>query len=172
MRKVLVVVDLQNDFVDMALGTKEAVEIVPNVVKEIESGEYDTIYATMDTHQKDYLNTLEGHYLPVEHCIEGEQGWFLEPNVQNALIKHHAEIVEKPTFGSLSLMEKMKENNPDEIVICGLCTDICVINNALLLRAALPNTKITALKNACAGTTPQKHEASLSVMESCQIEVK
>lgn len=171
MSKVLVVVDMQNDFVDMALGSEEAKHIVPEVVKLITEGDYDVVYATMDTHHKNYLETLEGQKLPVIHCIEGEQGWFLTPEVQNALIKKDAEIVEKPTFGSLELMKKIQEKNPDEIDICGLCTDICVVSNALLLRAALPNTKITLLKNACAGTTPEKHNETLSVLQSCQVDV-
>lgn len=171
MKKALVVIDMQNDFIDMALGTEEAKAIVSRVTDLINSGVYNDIYATMDTHYEDYLDTLEGHYLPVKHCIEGSVGWSLEQGIQSALIMNHAEIFEKHTFGSLNLMERLKEIEPDEITICGLCTDICVVNNALLLRAALPNTKITALKDACAGTTPEKHLEALSVLSSCQIEV-
>ncbi|MBR4446715.1 MAG: cysteine hydrolase [Solobacterium sp.] len=172
MKKLLIVVDLQNDFVDAALGTKEAEAIVPFVADTIRSGAYDYVIATMDTHMPDYMNTLEGHYLPVEHCVRNTPGWQLQPEVRKALEEVHAEIIEKPTFGSYALAERVQRLAPEEIVLVGLCTDICVISNALLLRAGMYNTKITVLKDGCAATTPEKHIEALHIMESCQIEVK
>ena len=172
MKKLLVVVDMQNDFIDAALGTEEAVSIVPFVVNEIRSGGYDKVIATMDTHEENYMETLEGHYLPVPHCIRGTDGWKIAPQVQEALDEVQAEIVEKPTFGSYALAERVFRLAPEEIVIVGLCTDICVISNALLLRAGMYQTKITVLADGCAATTPQKHIEALHIMESCQVEVK
>ena len=167
--KVLIVVDMQNDFVDAALGTKEAAGIVPEVVKAIMDHRYDTIIATMDTHHDNYLSTLEGKYLPVVHCIEGTDGWQFNPVVENALAARGAVILKKPTFGSRTLAEMMQEMQPAQIDFCGLCTDICVLSNALMVRAALPDTEMRVLSKACAGTTPQKHDAAIAVMASCQI---
>lgn len=171
MKKVLVVIDMQNDFIDQALGTKEAVEIVPEVVRLIEEENVDKVYATQDTHHVDYLETFEGKHLPVEHCIMHTEGWQINPQVKEALEKRNATIVEKPTFGSVTLAKEIQKENPDEIIMCGLCTDICVASNALLLRAYLPETKITIVEKACAGTTPENHDHTLAVMKSCQIDV-
>lgn len=171
MTHTLIVVDMQNDFIDMALGTKEAVTIVPEVVKLIADASYDQVIATMDTHPENYLDTFEGRHLPVAHCIKPGTGWQLNQEVKAALDQRNAEIIEKPTFGSEQLMRQMKQEKPDEITLCGLCTDICVISNALLLRAALPETEIRVIAKACAGVTKEKHEAALMVMESCQIQV-
>ncbi|MCR5795818.1 MAG: cysteine hydrolase [Solobacterium sp.] len=170
--KILAVIDMQNDFIDMALGTKEAVQITDRVVKEILDPSYDRVIATMDTHEPDYMDTLEGKKLPVEHCIRDTEGWQFNAKIASALAQRDAEIVEKPTFGSLKLQEILKEAAPDEIVFCGLCTDICVISNTLLARAALKDTPMSVLAGACAGTTPEKHTEALSVMASCQIDVK
>ena len=171
MTKVLVVVDMQKDFIDGSLGTKEAQAIVPTVVKEIENGNYDKVYATLDTHPDNYLETSEGRHLPVVHCVKGSEGWKLNPEVRKALDDKKAELVEKPTFGSVDLMEKIAADKPEEITLIGLCTDICVVSNALLLKAALHETPIKVIAKCCAGVTPATHEAALETMRSCQIEV-
>ena len=172
MRRILVVVDMQKDFVNGALGTKEAVAIVPAVVDKIRQYEKENIFVTRDTHQKDYLTTQEGRKLPVEHCIEGTPGWELDPIVAEAV--QGAAIVNKPTFGSTELMNIIREiSEKDEISIelIGLCTDICVVSNALLLKAAVPEVEISVDASCCAGVTPEKHEAALETMRSCQIQV-
>lgn len=172
MRRILVVVDMQKDFVNGALGTKEAVAIVPAVVDKIREYEKENIFVTRDTHQKDYLTTQEGRKLPVEHCIEGTPGWELDPTVAEAV--QGAAIVNKPTFGSTELMNIIREiSEKDEISIelIGLCTDICVVSNALLLKAAVPEVGISVDASCCAGVTPEKHEAALETMRSCQIQV-
>lgn len=172
MRRILVVVDMQKDFVNGVLGTKEAVAIVPAVVDKIREYEKENIFVTRDTHQKDYLTTQEGRKLPVEHCIEGTPGWELDPTVAEAV--QGAAIVNKPTFGSTELMNIIREiSEKDEISIelIGLCTDICVVSNALLLKAAVPEVEISVDASCCAGVTPEKHEAALETMRSCQIQV-
>lgn len=169
---VLVVVDMQNDFIDGALGTAEAVKIVDRVTEEIGKDCYDQVIATLDTHEEDYMQTLEGKYLPVPHCVNGTEGWKIRKEIMDALEKRNALLIEKPTFGSEVLVEKIKELQPDTITLIGLCTDICVISNALLLRAACRNTEMCVIQDCCAGVTPEKHEAALKVMESCQIQVK
>lgn len=170
MKKVLIVVDVQNDFVDGALGTKEAVNIIPSVIDEIQK-DYDQIHVTFDTHQENYLETLEGKYLPVKHCINGSEGWKLNAEVQKALENKKYISIEKPTFGSYALVQYLTIYQPDEITLVGLCTDICVISNALLLRAALSNTTINVVEKACAGVTVEKHLAAIEVMKSCQINI-
>ena len=172
MKRLLVVVDMQKDFVDGSLGTKEAQAILPAVREKIESYPSDCIYATLDTHQTNYLETNEGKHLPVEHCIEGTEGWRIHPDIADSLKK--AVFVVKPTFGSVKLMEMLKQENEKEeisVELIGLCTDICVISNALLLKAAMPEITISVDANCCAGVTPEKHAAALETMRSCQIEV-
>ena len=164
MKKVLVIVDVQNDFVDGALGTKEAVEILPYVKEEI-SKKYDDVFVTFDTHEENYLDTLEGKMLPVKHCIRHTEGWKLNKEIQDVLKNVSYIPVEKPTFGSCTLVQMITALQPDE------CTDICVISNALLLRAALYNTTINVVEKACAGVTKEKHLAALETMRSCQINV-
>lgn len=171
MTKVLIVVDMQNDFVDGALGTKEAVAILPNVLREIRDPSYDAVYATLDTHPADYLETMEGKNLPVEHCIKDSRGWMLNPLIEQELKKRNAVLIEKPTFGSEELVKEMKKIQPDEITLIGLCTDICVVSNALMLRAALHETPIHVIADACAGVNYEKHRAALMVMQSCQIDI-
>ena len=169
---VLIVVDMQNDFIDGALGTAEAVQIVDRVTEEISKDCYDQVIATLDTHEENYMQTLEGKYLPVPHCIDGSEGWKIRKEIMDALEKRNALLIKKPTFGSEVLVEKIKELQPDTITLVGLCTDICVISNALLLRAACRNTEMCVIQDCCAGVTLEKHEAALKVMESCQIQVK
>ncbi|MCR5775159.1 MAG: cysteine hydrolase, partial [Lachnospiraceae bacterium] len=168
MRRLLIVVDMQKDFVDGSLGTKEAEAIVPAVVKKIREYRTEDIFVTKDTHQKDYLSTQEGKNLPVEHCIEGTPGWELDPRVAEAV--KGAMIINKPTFGSTELADIIKgisEKEEITIELIGLCTDICVVSNALLLKAAMPETMISVDASCCAGVTPQKHEAALETMRSC-----
>lgn len=169
--KVLVVVDMQNDFIDGSLGTKEAVAIVPAVVEKIKNWD-GAIVATRDTHPEDYLNTQEGKFLPVVHCIEGTPGWEIAPAVSAALEEKEAEIIDKPTFGSTILAEMLLGEDIDEIELIGLCTDICVVSNALLLKANMPEVPMSVDSACCAGVTPEKHEAALETMRSCQIIVK
>lgn len=171
-RKLLIVVDMQNDFIDGSLGTKEACGIVPNVVNKIRQYPAANVYATRDTHPENYLDTQEGTYLPVPHCIEGTKGWEIRSEIAKLIPEDH--IFDKPTFGSVKLAEEMcrlAAKEPVEIELVGLCTDICVISNALLLKAFLPEVKISADPACCAGVTPQKHEAALQTMQSCQIQL-
>lgn len=178
-QKILVVVDMQNDFVDGSLGTKEAVAIIPSVCKKIQDAKADgaLIFATKDTHSSNYLDTREGQFLPVPHCIKGTDGWQINRDV--AAVLEDAVIVEKYSFGSLILPDAIAEAlqirniapKDTEIEVIGLCTDICVISNALILKARFPETDIKTDASCCAGVTPQKHHAALETMRSCQIEV-
>lgn len=177
MSKVLIVVDMQKDFVDGSLGTKEAVAIVPAVAEEI-GKDYDHIFFTRDTHQSDYLQTNEGRHLPVEHCIEDTDGWQLDKEVAQSLRKLQEgsyTLLNKPTFGSDRLVDLLKKHDEkeriDSITLIGLCTDICVVTNALLIKTAFPEIEIKVLKDCCAGVTPESHEAALTTMKMCQIEI-
>ena len=172
MRKLLIVIDMQNDFIDAALGTKEAVSIVDAVKEKIRSYPAEDVIATMDTHGENYMDTQEGKYLPVPHCIRGTEGWKIRPDIEELL--KGAKIYEKPTFGSMKMAADLKalsEKEEIELELIGLCTDICVVSNALLLKAAMPEVKITVDSACCAGVTPEKHLAALETMRSCQIEV-
>ncbi|MBQ8000097.1 MAG: cysteine hydrolase [Ruminococcus sp.] len=173
MRNILVVVDMQKDFVDGALGTAEAQAIVPNVVKKIENFQ-GTIFVTYDTHFEDYLATAEGKKLPVEHCVKGTAGWELDANVAEALSTKEYTAVEKLTFGSVDLPFLIENAVGDEdfsVELVGLCTDICVVSNALVLKASFPEKKISVDASCCAGVTPDTHNHALSVMQMCQIDV-
>lgn len=174
MKKILIVVDMQKDFVDGALGTNEAQGIVENVVEKIKNHDGDII-VTYDTHFENYMDTLEGENLPVPHCIKGTDGWQLDKKVQFALENREYKIIEKLTFGSTELPEYIKLNyneNDIEIELIGLCTDICVVSNALLLKANFLETKISVDAKCCAGVTVDSHNAALTTMKMCQIEVK
>jgi len=168
--KILVVVDMQNDFIDGALGTPEAQKIVPAVAEKIKNWK-GVVYATQDTHQPDYLTTQEGRNLPVTHCIEGTPGWELAPAIREALTDFTC--LTKPTFGSRALAEALVTANRsdpiEEIELAGLCTDICVISNALVLKAFLPEVPITVDAACCAGVTPESHRNALAAMKMCQI---
>lgn len=170
--KVLVVVDMQNDFIDGALGTPEAREIVPRVAEKIRSWE-GPVYATQDTHQRDYLSTQEGRVLPVEHCLEGSHGWELAPAIREAL--RDFTCLAKPTFGCRALAETLalfqQDQLVEEIELVGLCTDICVISNALLLKAFLPEVPLAVDASCCAGVSPASHRNALEAMKMCQIRV-
>ena len=173
---VLIVVDMQNDFVSGALGTQEAFDIVPyvagRVVEGIDRGE--EILFTRDTHGPDYLDTQEGKHLPVPHCIRGTEGWEIIPQLQPDTMGRT--IVDKPTFGSRELGEillRLNEREPvRKITLVGVCTDICVISNALLAKAFLPEAEIVVEANCCAGVTPEAHRTALAALGPCQITVK
>ena len=174
MKKFLIVVDMQKDFVDGALGTKEAVAIVPYVVKKI--NEFDgEIIVTYDTHFEDYMETSEGKNLPVPHCIKDTDGWQLDENIAKALEGKEYTTVEKITFGSVDLPDFIEEKTEGEnfsAELVGLCTDICVVSNALVLKANFPEAEISVDSSCCAGVTPETHEAALTTMKMCQITVK
>jgi len=172
MRKILIVIDMQNDFIDAALGTGEAVAIVEPVKEKIRSYKAGDVIATMDTHEENYMDTQEGKNLPVVHCVRGTKGWQIRPDIAELLTE--AKIYEKPTFGSTALardLKELSEKEEIELELIGLCTDICVVSNALLLKAAMPEVKISVDSACCAGVTPKKHEAALETMRSCQIHV-
>lgn len=172
MRKILIVIDMQKDFIDGALGTKEAEAIVEAVKEKIRSYPASDVIATMDTHQENYMETQEGKYLPVPHCIKGTDGWKIRLDIAELLTE--AKIYEKPTFGSTALAADLKalsDTEDIELELIGLCTDICVISNALLLKAAMPEVKISVDPACCAGVTPEKHLAALETMRSCQIQM-
>lgn len=173
MRKILVVVDMQKDFIDGSLGTKEAQAIVNPVIEKMKSYGKSDIYVTRDTHGENYLETAEGKKLPVVHCVKGTEGWQLHPEIEALAEPSH--ILDKPTFGSLQLMELLRQENEKEsleLELVGLCTDICVVSNALLLKAAMPEVPIRVDASCCAGVTPESHKAALLTMSMCQIETE
>lgn len=173
MKQFLIVVDMQTDFVDGALGTPEAQAMAPRAAEKIRSfpGE---IFLTLDTHGPDYLETSEGRQLPVPHCIRGTRGWQLHPPVAEALEGKKYTLVEKPTFGSVELPRLVAQAAGDEpftLELMGLCTDICVVSNALFLKASFPEVPISVDAGCCAGVSPRTHEAALDTMACCQITV-
>lgn len=178
--KCLVVVDMQNDFINGSLGTAEAQAIVYNVAQKIDS--FDGMIAvTQDTHPINYLETQEGRLLPVKHCIPGNDGWKLNPAVSDAISRRDkngapVEVFFKPTFGSVRLSEWLENKDSsapvEEVVLVGLCTDICVISNALLIKAFLPEVKVTVDAACCAGVTPESHENALRAMRMCQVNIE
>ena len=170
MKKTIIVVDMQNDFVTGSLGTKEACKTVPVIEKLLKENQGNQIIFTQDTHHEDYLSTSEGKMLPVEHCMKGTMGWEIIPELKEWT--HQAIMVEKPTFGSLKLPQLISQNQPEQIILVGVCSDICVISNALILKAHFPETPIIVYENACAGVTPDKHQAAIETMKSCQIDVQ
>ena len=174
MKKFLIVVDMQKDFVDGALGTKEAMDIVPFVVDKIKGFDGEII-VTYDTHNENYMETSEGKHLPVPHCIKGTDGWRLNSDVAAALKNKNYIALEKLTFGSTALPEIIRQKTADEpleIELIGLCTDICVVSNALMLKANFPEMQISVNSSCCAGVTPDSHTAAINTMKMCQIEIK
>ena len=175
MKKCLIIIDMQNDVIDGSLSNKTAQEKIPAILEELRTGGYEHIVFTRDTHTKNYLNTPEGKRLPVEHCIMGTEGWELNQEIlEDACFGCDSiSFFDKPTFGSLGLLSHIQSQGDfDEVVVCGTCTDICVVSNVLILKTMKPDLNITVLGNACAGLTPEKHQAALEVMKSCQINVK
>ncbi len=172
--KYLIVVDVQNDFVDGSLGTAEAQAMIPQLMDKLESFE-GIVFMTRDTHPVNYLETQEGKNLPVEHCIKGTEGWELIPVLEEYRKENNIIVYDKPTFGSTALADDMKklydEGKVESVELVGLCTDICVISNALLLKAAMPELPVYVDASCCAGVTPEKHSAALEVMRSCQVNV-
>lgn len=166
--KLLIVIDMQNDFIDGSLGTKEAVAIVPNVAKKIEEarGAGEIVVFTRDTHQKNYLETQEGKNLPVLHCVEETDGW----QISSKLKVGNSRIFNKPSFGSMELADYAASlDGLEEIELVGLCTGICVISNAFILKAKLPEVKISVDASCCACVTPESHKNALAAMKLCQI---
>lgn len=169
---ILVVVDMQNDFIDGTLGTEEALKIVPKVVEKIRNFD-GRVIATRDTHEENYLQTQEGEKLPVKHCIRGTEGWELHPEIAE-LVRELP--IDKLTFGSLELGNMLQKYDEwqekiHSVTIIGLCTDICVISNAMIIKAALPETKVIVDASCCAGVTPESHRNALEAMKACQIEI-
>lgn len=165
MKKTLIVVDMQNDFIDMALGTPEAVAIVPNVkakIREYAERGYEIIF-TRDTHFENYLETLEGKNLPVPHCIKGTKGW----EIADGLYVEGSKIIDKPNFG----WPHWDEEQLEAVEMIGLCTDICVVSNALIIKATFPDAHVKVDASCCAGVTVESHEAALKTMAMCQVEV-
>lgn len=171
MKKILIVVDMQNDFIDGALGTKEAVAIVPKVEEKIRNFDGE-VFFTRDTHETYYLETEEGKNLPVKHCIRDTEGWQIRKELD---ILRKTEPIDKETFGSTDLAGELVMLNEDQgiesITLVGLCTDICVISNALLIKASLPEVPIYVDATCCAGVTPESHENALKAMEMCQVKI-
>ena len=165
MKRTLIVVDMQNDFIDMALGTKEAVAIVPKVKEKIEEYEKngDEIIFTRDTHREDYLQTTEGKNLPIPHCIKGTKGW----EIADGLYVEGSKIIDKPNFG----WPHWNEEKLEKVELVGLCTDIWVVSNALIIKAMFPDAEVKVDSSCCAGVTPESHDAALKTMQMCQVEI-
>ena len=165
MKKTLIVIDMQNDFIDMALGTKEAMAIVPKVQEKIQTyaANGDEIIFTRDTHFEDYLESTEGKYLPMKHCIKDTKGW----EIADGLYVEGCKIIDKPNFG----WPNWKEEQLEEVEIVGLCTDICVVSNALIIKATFPDARVLVDSACCAGVTVESHEAALKTMSMCQVEI-
>ena len=174
--RFLIVVDMQNDFIDGSLGTAEAQAIVDRAAEHIRRAmdEGVTVIATLDTHTPDYINTSEGRHLPVVHCVKGTEGWQIVPELRPYAEREGAVIVDKPTFGSVELARRLaaEVDGIASIELVGLCTDICVVSNALLLKATMPEVPISVDSACCAGVTPQKHAAALETLRSCQVAVR
>lgn len=170
----LVVIDMQKDFVDGALGTPEAQAIVEGVAARARDFE-GTVVFTRDTHEPNYLETQEGRNLPVTHCVRDTPGWQLVPELEEVRRTRDAMVFDKPTFCSVALVWWLAQQNDekpiDSIEVIGLCTDICVVSNALLIKAHFPEIPVRCEAALCAGVTPAAHDAALSTMRSCQVEV-
>lgn len=175
MARILIVVDMQKDFIDGSLGTAEAVKIVEPVTELVRDWNGPVLF-TMDTHTEDYLNTQEGHNLPITHCMKGTDGWKLPEGLAQLQAGKNCPVFEKPAFGSPELARHLAVMNltepVEEVVLVGLCTDICVISNAMLIKAFLPEVPVAVKSGCCAGVTPESHERALEAMRMCQIEIR
>ncbi|GFI24343.1 nicotinamidase/pyrazinamidase [Lachnospiraceae bacterium] len=170
MKKALIVVDMQKDFINGVLGTKEAEAIVDYVAETIKNFDGEVIF-TRDTHSENYLKTQEGRNLPIRHCIKGTDGWQLDKKLE-CLRTDAMKIFDKPTFGSMMLAEYLKaQEDLESVTLVGLCTDICVISNAILIKTVLPEVEIQVIEKCCAGVTPQNHKNALEAMKMCQINI-
>lgn len=175
MKSALLVIDVQNDFIDGSLGTSEAVSTVPKIVEKVEGFNGPVIF-TRDTHYDNYLETSEGKNLPVKHCIKGSHGWQISAALDNYRIKNNCPVFDKLTFGSIEcaqyIKEQVEQGKIEEVILVGFCTDICVVSNALILKALMPELPIKVDSSCCGGVTPKLHEAALSTMASCQIKIE
>lgn len=173
--KYLIVIDVQNDFVTGVLGTQQARDMLPRLLKKMREFEGE-IWMTRDCHDGAYLDTQEGKHLPVPHCVAGTEGWRFPEEVEQLRMQCAAPVYEKTSFGSVSLVTALKQacerGGVESVELVGLCTDICVVSNALMIKAVLPELPVYVDADCCAGVTPERHEAALTVMESCQIEVR
>lgn len=172
MKKILVVVDMQNDFVRGSLANNEAVKIIPNIIKKINTYPLENRFATRDTHFENYMETMEGKKLPVLHCIKNTKGWEIIDEIKSFINTEN--IIDKTIFGANDLVNILKKHDKKEnieIELVGVCTDICVISNAILLKTYFPEREIIVDSKCCAGVTADKHKAALEIMKSCQIEV-
>ncbi|MCI8673902.1 MAG: cysteine hydrolase [Lachnospiraceae bacterium] len=174
-KKKLIIIDVQNDFVTGSLGTEEARRMLPRLLEK--AGRFPgEILLTKDTHTDNYPETQEGRLLPVSHCVIGTEGWEFPPELEKIRAERNAKVYEKPCFGSVSLVFDLKEayadGQLDSIELVGICTDICVVSNALMIKSALPELPVYVDASCCAGVTPEKHKAALEVMESCQVIVE
>ncbi len=173
MKKILVVIDMQNDFIDGSLGAEEALDIVPKVIEKIKEYKKENIFATRDTHDKEFLSSLEGKYLPIIHCLKNTNGWEIQKDIGDLIDPKN--IFNKPCFGSTELaihLAKLNTKEPIEVELVGLCTDICVISNAILIKSNLINTEVTVDSSCCAGVSKKSHETALNAMEALQIIIK
>lgn len=175
MQRLLIVIDMQNDFINGSLGSNEAQAIVSHVIKRIETFDGPVIF-TRDTHSSEYLQTAEGKKLPIEHCIKGTKGWELHEKIEELRNNKNAPVIDKITFGARDLPAYISSNMASfggisSIILCGLCTDICVISNALVLKTYFPEIPIIVDSTCCAGVTRESHENALKAMAMCQIEV-
>ena len=171
MKKLLIVVDMQNDFVTGCLGTKEARKITPAIAKYVQDFDGEVVF-TRDTHNEDYMETQEGKKLPVLHCLEGTDGWQIVPQLcRFSTDERRCRIFDKPTFGSTQLAQFVSGNAPEEVHLVGVCTGICVLSNAILIKAFAPEIPVKVIANLCACVTPESHETALKTMETCQIEI-
>ena len=168
----LIVVDMQNDFIDGALGTPEAMAILPYVKEKIENFE-GTVLFTRDTHEENYLSTQEGRNLPVEHCIKGTDGWQIHPTLE---LLRKTDAIDKPTFGRVDMCSALQDANRqtpiEKVTLIGLCTDICVISNAMMIKAFMPEVEVSVDAQCCAGVTPDSHMNALEAMKMCQITIE
>lgn len=171
MKKALIVVDMQNDFITGALANTEGQKIVPAIAELVKNFDGDII-VTRDTHYENYMNTQEGRRLPVPHCIENTEGWNIVPEIQAALDERKdVTYVDKQTFGSIALGELVARKLYDAVELCGVCTDICVISNAMVIKACAIETNVAVYKDLCAGVTPDTHKTALDAMAGCQIDI-
>lgn len=179
MKKILVIVDMQNDFTTGSLGNPDCVAVISKIVDLVRSKQYDRVFLTQDTHAGDYLNTQEGKRLPVVHCIKDTEGWQIVKPIMNACMetysKDNISIIEKPAFGCLTLAEGIKEyctiSDIPEIHFAGVCTGICVISNVLITKAAVPEARVCVIENACACVTPASHRNAIEAMKTCQVDI-
>lgn len=174
-KKTLVIIDVQNDFVTGSLGTEEARRMLPHLIDKV-SNFSGKILMTQDTHSENYLDTQEGRILPIPHCIIGTEGWRFPEELEKVRTEKSAKVYQKPCFGSTRLVSDLKaayeDSLLDSVELVGICTDICVVSNALMIKAAMPELPVSVDASCCAGVTPEKHRAALEVMQSCQIMIR